>query len=181
MSQYFYHYSEGLNVWMMMTDVLSSLVSMGLTALLFISRWFLFKKMGMPGWKGIIPFYSDYVLFRTLWNVKAFWAYIIGVIVFVGLYGVGLIAIIVSSMYLSMMLKEPTIENMILIFVVLAIVLVVFVVYEFIIVFKLYRRLANAFGKSTGFAVGLTFLAPVFLPILAFGKAQYRGAPPQPQ
>ena len=64
-------------------------------------------------------------------------------------------------------------------FVVLAIVLVVFVVYEFIIVFKLYRRLANAFGKSTGFAVGLTFLAPVFLPILAFGKAQYRGAPPQ--
>ena len=83
MNPYFYHSFDGMPVLMMAVNMLSMLVSMGLTALLFISRWFLFKKMGMPGWKGIIPFYSDYVLFRTLWSVKAFWAYIIGMIVFI--------------------------------------------------------------------------------------------------
>ncbi len=173
-----YFYSDGTPVLTMLSSTLSSFVSMGLTALIFISRWLIFNKMGMPGWKGIIPMYSDYVLFRTLWSVKAFWAYVIGMIVFVGLYGVGLIAIIVRSMYLSLMRVEPTFERLLLIFVVMAIALVVFLVYQFIIMFRLYRRLANAFGKSTGFAAGLTFLTPIFMPILAFGKAQYRGAPP---
>ncbi len=34
---------------------------------------------------------------------------------------------------------------------------------------------ANNFGKGTGFAIGLTFLPIIFLPILAFSNAQYTG------
>lgn len=34
---------------------------------------------------------------------------------------------------------------------------------------------AEKFGKGTGFAVGLFFLGFIFLPILAFGDAQYSG------
>lgn len=36
-------------------------------------------------------------------------------------------------------------------------------------------KLAKAFGKSTGFAIGLIFLAPIFMLILGFGDAQYQG------
>lgn len=36
-------------------------------------------------------------------------------------------------------------------------------------------KLAKAFGKKSGFACGLIFLSIVFLPILAFGKAEYEG------
>ena len=179
MNPYFYHSFNGMPVLMMAVNMLSMLVSMGLTALLFISRWFLFKKMGMPGWKGIIPFYSDYVLFRTLWNVKAFWAYITGMIVFIVLYSFSMVVWVTGVIYLSTTGMEPNAGILIPFFVFLGVIVVAFMVYEFIIVFKLYRRLAGAFGKSTGFAAGLTFLTPVFFPILAFGKAQYRGAPPQ--
>ncbi len=35
--------------------------------------------------------------------------------------------------------------------------------------------LAKVFGKSSGFGVGLIFLAFIFIPILAFGDAQYLG------
>ncbi len=35
--------------------------------------------------------------------------------------------------------------------------------------------LAKSFGKGTGFGVGLAFLAPIFIPILGFGSAQYQG------
>ena len=35
--------------------------------------------------------------------------------------------------------------------------------------------LANSFGKSSGFGVGLALLGFVFFPILGFGDAKYRG------
>ena len=39
-----------------------------------------------------------------------------------------------------------------------------------------YIRLAQAYGKSVGFGIGLLFLAPVFFLILAFdGNARYQG------
>lgn len=36
--------------------------------------------------------------------------------------------------------------------------------------------LAKAFGKGTGFGLGLAFLGFIFFPILGFGDAQYQGA-----
>ena len=38
-----------------------------------------------------------------------------------------------------------------------------------------YVKLAKAFGKGTGYAVGLIFLNAIFMPILAFSDAQYQG------
>ena len=36
-------------------------------------------------------------------------------------------------------------------------------------------KMAHAYGKSTGFGVGLIFLPLIFEAILAFGSAQYQG------
>ncbi len=44
----------------------------------------------------------------------------------------------------------------------------------FIIGIIIYIELAKAFGKSAGFAVGLILLPFIFIPILAFGDAQYQ-------
>ena len=46
-----------------------------------------------------------------------------------------------------------------------------------VIGFMTIDAIAKAFGKGTGFALGLIFLAPIFYPMLAFGDAQYQGAP----
>ena len=46
--------------------------------------------------------------------------------------------------------------------------------------FILNVKLAKAFGKSAGFGIGITLLPIIFLPILAFGKAQYIGAASAP-
>ncbi len=45
----------------------------------------------------------------------------------------------------------------------------------YVFAFIIYFDLAEAYGKSTGFGIGLVFLSFVFLPILAFGSAQYVG------
>lgn len=44
-----------------------------------------------------------------------------------------------------------------------------------VVMIILYVKLANAFGKGGGFAVGLIFLPIIFLPILAFGNSSYIG------
>ncbi len=46
---------------------------------------------------------------------------------------------------------------------------------NFIFIFIIAIDLAKSFGKGTGFALGLIFVAPVFYPILGFGSARYQG------
>jgi hypothetical protein len=46
---------------------------------------------------------------------------------------------------------------------------------SFIAVIIIYLDLAKSFGKSTGYALGLIFLSPIFLAMLAFGDSQYLG------
>ena len=48
---------------------------------------------------------------------------------------------------------------------------------NFIIMIMVMLDLAKAFGKGTGFALGLIFLSPIFILILGFGGAQYVGPP----
>ncbi len=46
---------------------------------------------------------------------------------------------------------------------------------NFIIIIMLNTNLAKAFGKETGFAIGLILLNPIFMLILAFSDAKYIG------
>lgn len=42
-----------------------------------------------------------------------------------------------------------------------------------IVVIVVYADIAKNFGKGVGFALGMIFLSPIFIPILGFGSAQY--------
>ena len=46
---------------------------------------------------------------------------------------------------------------------------------NFVMLIIMYVKLAQAFGKGGGFAVGLIFLPVIFLPMLGFGDADYIG------
>ena len=47
---------------------------------------------------------------------------------------------------------------------------------NFVVAILVTVSLAKAFGKGVGFALGLIFLPFVFMPMIAFGDAQYEGA-----
>ena len=47
---------------------------------------------------------------------------------------------------------------------------------NFAVMIVLGVALAERFGKGVGFGLGLTFLGPIFYPILAFGDAEYSPA-----
>ena len=54
---------------------------------------------------------------------------------------------------------------------------IVLAILTYITAWNDYIRLAKAFGKDEGYAVGLVFLPQVFVPMLAFGSAAYHGVP----
>jgi len=55
------------------------------------------------------------------------------------------------------------------------IVLFLIPIVSLVIMIITFLKLAEVFGKSGGFAVGLILLAPIFIPILGFGDAKYQG------
>ena len=42
-----------------------------------------------------------------------------------------------------------------------------------VVIILVYISIAEKFGKSTGFGIGMAFLSFIFVPILGFGDAQY--------
>lgn len=46
---------------------------------------------------------------------------------------------------------------------------------NFIVIIIAMMAVARNFGKGAGFGLGLTFLSPIFFPILGFGDARYQG------
>ena len=69
--------AAGVAIFMIIFWIMYCIIIFAAVAAAFVSRWFIFKKMGMPGWKGIIPYYGEWLLFREVWTTKMFWVYVI--------------------------------------------------------------------------------------------------------
>lgn len=134
----------------------------GLTALVvclvvwvltIIALWRIFTKAGEKGWKSIIPIYNAYIYFKIIG--LSFWKW----------FGVLLLAGIVSSIGASSEIAALATIGGILEGV-LTLVLNILVA----------RNTGRAFGKGTGFKVGLFFLPTLFQLILGLGASEYKGA-----
>lgn len=126
------------------------LLQVGITLLNIIGLYRVFQKMGMPGWKGLIPLYNTFKLYSTLWDSKLFW--------------VGLVAALCINLPVN---EESPIF--------LSLLVLVMAVVSIVLTLKLYIRLAHAFGKGTFFGVLTCFFSPICLAILGFGGAEYQG------
>lgn len=141
------------------------MVGLVLLVLLVIARWKMFTKAGEEGWKALIPIYSDYTLFKLVWNTKSFWIYLGAVIataVFNALNG--------TYTFVNGQLVAASQGNFFtsaLAFVGSMLVLIYTVLLQI--------KTALAYGKGMGFAVGLLFLPNIFTLILGFGNAEYLG------
>ena len=120
-----------------------------------IANWRIFTKAGESGWKSIIPLYGDYVSYRIAWQTSYFWLVFILGIVASGIEGAA----------------NPNGDNMMLMAIVALIRLIIALIG---IMYSV--KLARAFGRGTGFAIGLIFLQPIFMLILGFGDDPYYGA-----
>ena len=143
-------------------------ISLIMGVLLIIAGWKIFEKAGEKGWKILIPIYDVYILFKICKLKNWFWA-MLAVSVILSIAMCCNMPPVVEDIYgyhvdLDVDLsKYPIFIAGTIISCVLGIVVDVMVSI----------RLAKAFGKGVGYALGLIFLPNIFTLILGFGKAKY--------
>ena len=119
-----------------------------------IADWKIFKKAGKKGWWSLIPFLNEWHETDLCWNSQMAWVNI---------------ALMIVCGVLSSAVQNQTETNFLTI--IAGIVGVAYLVFQII----QEKKLAAAFGKGTGFFIGLILLNPIFKIILGFGSAQYQG------
>jgi len=116
-----------------------------------IAEWRIFTKAGEKGWKTLIPFYNVYTEYKLTSTNKMFVIFLI--VTFLAALG-------------GQCPSQGTLAKVLIM--IINILVIVFSV-------RRWSCLSKAFGKGTGFTAGLTFLHPIFIMILGFGKAEYIG------
>ena len=123
-------------------------------AVVMVIAWIrLFKKAGEGWWKVFIPVYGTYCQFKVADSGGIFF---------------GIVATSVAQSLLVNLFAAGNGDSPgILIVSALAgiVILILTLIYC--------MRLAEAYGKSKGFGVGLFFLYPIFILVLAFGSSEY--------
>ena len=149
------------------------LLILAATVLVCVSRWRIFKMLGLPGWKGIVPIYSDYTLFKNRWKLKPFWFLTICTVVY---YAVSFLLSHLMMNQLSGGAFYGTMEELkalLMPYIVISgLIAIVYLVISFAITIGLNIRVMEHFGEGVGFAVGMTIVPFVFYPLLAFAKKQ---------
>lgn len=139
--------------------------SLGILAILSLAGgWMMLKKAGEKPWKILIPIYGAYCLYRIATAEGVFWGSLAVTTVSSIITRVVTSNIINNTFYLD----QPDTTPLTIIYVITAAILLLLQIF-------FVSKLADAFGKGKGFAVGLFFLFPIFAMILGFGSAVYGG------
>ena len=104
--------------------------------------------------KGIIPFYSDYILSENIWDSKF---------------------IVLSWILLDVSILVTPMSGIKHIGIIFRIISFIVPFLTAAIRFRMYMWLSKSFSKSTGFTIGLFFLPVIFELILGFDKSQQEG------
>lgn len=126
--------------------------------LAIVGKVVVFKKMDISCWKALVPIYSEYLLFKKLWDAemfKATWFFMIT-------------SVIAFCIGFGLSLTGPSFIG--LVFLVMSVLLDAIMVS---IQVNLLHRLSLSFGHGIGYTFGLIFLQPIFIALLAFEKNQY--------
>ena len=130
----------------------SAAIAIAIYVLLVIADWKIFTKAGEKGWKSIIPIYNIYISFKIVGMKVWFWPLLI----------ISLVQSIISSVA-----GEQATVTLIAGVIAAIIGLVAYILFC--------GKTAKAFGKGTGYAVGIFFFPNIFTLILGFGSAKYEG------
>ncbi len=154
-------------------NAFSSMINLAVLVLTVIAYWMVFEKAGEAGWKALIPFYNEYILFKVSGKKDLFWwklgAQILGII--------ASIVMVVAGVFLIMSLFGGDYGFSYGLFFGSCAVLALTGIAGLILRIFQCIGLTKAFGISGGYAVGLVLIPVVFYCILAFSSnMRYVGA-----
>lgn len=139
--------------------IILDIFDMFLFVLLIIGEWHVFKKFKEKSWKALVPYYSQYIMYKHTWKKSAFWIYFICDIGFTLSFGI-------SEVLVKIRPNDIWADILSVLALPFGVIMVIYIILSNF-------RIAEAFGKRTAFGIGLTFFYQIFILILGFGKSEY--------
>jgi len=137
-----------LGILLMGVSLIFLFVMVVVLVLYILAYWMIFRKAGEAGWKALIPIYGTYTEYKLFWNDRMFVLWIIMALIAVAfrfMSGPG--AMVSQLAYFGVSVMHILISV----------------------------KMSYSFGHGVGYALGLIFLPPIFLLILAFDDSVYIG------
>lgn len=115
-----------------------------------VGKWQVYKKMGIPAWKCLIPYYNNYVEYSTVWSKEIFFLWL---------------ALTIAEFIMPGMYEDIGLP--------LRLIVIAITVGRMAVMLIFCKKMAKAFDKGLGYTLGLFLLPFVFYPILGFSKNVY--------
>ncbi len=126
-----------------------------------IGLWRVFEAVDIPGWWALIPYASTYKMISKFWSKTA-------AVIAVVLAAIGTAIVLIGIVLFAGAVANSDGFGGVLSFLLILTSVVMFLPCVVLGCIALYR-MGGYFGRGTAFSLGLTFLSPIFLMILAFG------------
>lgn len=141
------------------------------TIAVLVGKYYTYEKMEIEGWKAIIPFYGDYVLFEHLGHQKKFWTVLVLAVFAVLLLMVGPFVIFLNIGYHGIYVNQYSAFPLVgLGIIILGLVLLVLLC---VIQSKVFKDMAVRLHKQPGYGWGFVLLPYVFWLMSAFDSSYY--------
>lgn len=140
-------------------------IAIAFAILMIVAEWKMLTKAGEKGWKSLIPIYNVYMLYKISGAKAWFWSLFVAELV-VLIYS----AVVSANGGIVTDASGNVTEVKDIPFIVVTVIAAIF---EFVCYVVLCAKLAKAFKRGAGTAIGLFFLPNIFTLILAFGSAKY--------
>jgi hypothetical protein len=143
-----------------------SVLSIIFAVMLIIAHWKMYTKAGEKGWKSLIPIYSDYILYKLTWSPAAFWIFVLCSVLCV------VFAMLSGTFVISANGEVIATGTGNTLFSILTLIVSIL---TGVIHIMLQVKIAVAYDRGVGTALGLIFLPNIFSLYLGFGSARYIG------
>lgn len=163
----------------MMSDIMSlfsNLIQLAVTIFMCVVMWKIFVKAGEEGWKYLIPFYGRYVECKIIGKK---WLFVVELLLVPVMFISLMVSIIGFMLGMVAAFESGNSETAFAIALIGLIVFGITCIISLALNIVYSHNLSKAFGKGTGFTIGLIFLPTIFKAIIAFSPSiQYvYGAP----
>ncbi len=141
-----------------------TVILLAILVIIIMSQWVIFEKMGLAGWKCLIPFYNTWLIYEKTFGDGAYMF-----VPFVIAIAQKIVSFVTAPIFLAS--ASMGIVANIVIIILFSAASITFGVITTI-------RLAHSFGKyGFWYILGMMLFAPIFQLIIAFGDAQYQRLP----
>ena len=118
-----------------------------LTVIETVGKWQVYKKMGIPPWKCLVPYYNIYVEYKAVWRKELFFLWL---------------PLTIAEFFLPGMYED--------IGLLLRLIVIAVSISRMVVMFLFCEKMAKAFDKGLGYAIGLFLVPFIFYPIIGFSK-----------